>query len=204
MNKQYKLTYNGLVFAIASSDYVSQRLQLFKLLAHFGHAAATVDQISSCLGVSVDSAGQFVENLINSGFIQLDESPESIDQKNIDAPNEFEMLLEALSINGKAILADAHGLIIAASGYSKSDSDYIAAIATNLVAISEQAKSRTKNPVDKHLWNTGLSWGAFRALCVSVHIGTRQYILVVGGLPNLEGDEFLDAVGFLVRRYGCG
>lgn len=204
INKKYKLTYNGLVFAISSADYISQRLQLFKLLAYFGCTSFSTEQISNCLGVSPDAVGQFVENLISKGFIKTDELSESVDQITLKCPEEFQALLETLSINGKAILADAHGLIIASSGYSKSDSDYIAAIATNLVAISEQAKARTKNPIDKSLWNTGLSWGAFRALCVSIYVGAHQYILVVGGLPNLEGDEFLDTVGFLVRRYGCG
>ena len=204
MDKKYKVTYSGLVFAISSSDYVSQRLQLLKLLSSSGCGPVSVDKISNCLGMADDTVEQVVENLLAKDFLQLDEMSELSGQNTINDLGGFQLLLETLSINGKAILADAHGLLIASSGYSKSDSEYIASIATNLVAISEQAKLRVKNPIDKNLWNTGLSWGTFRALCVSIFIGTHQYILVVGGLPNLEGDEFLDVIGFLVRRYGCG
>jgi hypothetical protein len=126
------------------------------------------------------------------------------DQSVIKDPREFILRLESLSVNGKVILADSHGLILTSSGYSQSDAEYIASIATNLVHISEQAKARIKKQTDNKLWYTGLSWGDVRGLCMSVFIGSKQYILVVGGLPNLEKIEFFEVVDFLVRRYGYG
>ena len=200
MSDCYKLTYAGLVFAISSSQAEQKRIMLLHTLAHTGSERLSIDQLSAFPGMDQRQ----LDSLLDGGFLSRVNDEQAIDYKKISQPDDFVAQLETLSVNGKVILADAHGLILASSGYSGSDSEYIAAIATNLVRISEQAKVRIKNQTEKQLWTTGLSWGRFRALCMSLYIGHKQYILVVGGLPDLEKKEFFDIVSFLVRRYGNG
>lgn len=204
MSNAYKLTYSGLVFAISSSENIAQRFHLLNMLSHFGCMSVTPDQLSGLLDCDATTVHQLLSDWLANSYVQKLEAGQSAEQNKNNSSEDFHSLLETLSVNGKVILANPHGLKIASSGYSESDSEYIAAIASNLVAISEQAKARIKNPVDKHLWNTGLSWGAFRALCMNIFTGSNQYVLVVGGLPNLEGDEFMNLISLLVRRYGCG
>lgn len=202
INNNYKLTYSGLVSAISSSINEPARLLMLHILAYANRDRLMSEQLSRYIEKSGSQLESLMTSLIEDKYLTLTHSEDVPDQELIVSPEMFISQLETLSVNGKVILADAHGLILASSGYSASDAEYIAAIARNLVQISEQAKARIKNHTDKKLWSTGLSWGSLRALCLSIYVGRRQYILVVGGLPDLEKAEFFNLVGFLVRRYG--
>lgn len=204
MGDFYRLTYTGLASAISSSRSKDERLVLLHILAGNGQGDMSTEQLCLISGLAGDKVESLINSLLAEGSLSRNSAHELADHSALTGPSELITQLEALSVNGKIILADAHGLIIASSGYSQTDSEYISAIATNLVQVSERAKARIKNRKENTLWYTGLSWGDLRGLCLSIYIGSKQYILVVGGIPSLEKPEFFNIVGFLVRRYGYG
>ncbi|CUA83385.1 MULTISPECIES: hypothetical protein [Gulbenkiania] len=112
-------------------------------------------------------------------------------------------LLAALSSEGRALLADDNGLYYATSGFMHETAEEIAALAGDTMAMSR----RHARLLNNHLGLQTAAWaltdpaGQAELGFYPLYIGRQAFVLVIGGLPKLQGQAFVDMVEALCRRY---
>ncbi len=192
----------GAYYAVSSqTDDVARKL-LFHLLIQRNTQPFALDKLRSW---GFDESGDDVLDLIyrmqNLGWIQG--SVVSRDAPSGTLEEEVPQLLEALTINGKALLADSEGFYLATHGFPHEAAEEVSALSADLAKLHERHNGLLKN----NLSITMSAWGLVDAAGNSqlgfwpIYIGSSRFVLVLSGLPNLNQSSFVDLVWLLGRRY---
>lgn len=113
-------------------------------------------------------------------------------------------LLESLSQEGKALVADPDGLPMWTAGFDDDSATRVAALSADLASLRE----RHVDTIEDVLGDAASAWalvdgvGASRMGCWPLHIGGTRFVLVAQGLPRMHHTSFTYLVWLLVHRYG--
>lgn len=113
-------------------------------------------------------------------------------------------ILKNLSDTGRALLADNNGLYYATSGYHHESAEEIAALAGDMVRLSERHALLLKNNlnISQNAWAISDPAGRSELAFFPLFFGENTFVLVVGGTPQLQSEAFVELVEILHRRYG--
>lgn len=146
---------------------------------------------------------EFVHLLQDAGFIyghpQLETAPKGSLESMLPG------ILQSLSDNGRAVLAEGQGLYLGSSGFPHEAAEELAALSASLTAIYRRHKDVLKG----NLGYTQRAWGLIDAAGNSeigfwpLYIGGDRFTLIVGGMPQLNQPAFTQLVWALERRYGA-
>ncbi|MBO0843517.1 MAG: roadblock/LC7 domain-containing protein [Nocardioides sp.] len=113
-------------------------------------------------------------------------------------------LLEGLSQEGKALVADPDGLPMWTAGFDADSAARVAAMSADLASLRE----RHVDTIEAVLGDAASAWalvdgvGASRMGSWPLHIGGTRFELVTQGLPRMHHSSFTYLVWLLVHRYG--
>ena len=177
----------------------------------FLHRLLTVDQMPSfSLDVAKDLSGlsdetealEFIHLLQDAGFIYGQQSSQAAPSGSLESM--LPKLLESLSDDGRAVLAEGQGLYLGSSGFPHEAAEELAALSASLTAIYKRHKDVLKG----NLGYRQRAWGLIDAAGNSeigfwpLYIGKDRFTLIVGGMPQFNQPAFTQLIWALERRYG--
>lgn len=184
----------------AAGDLTRQFLQ--RLLRSPETPLLTAELVSGWTGRDAHDALEFVYRLQSSGLIQGLPAPLQSPHESLESL--LPPLLEQLSDEGKAVLAERSGLHIGSAGYPHEATVELAAFAADLHSV----QARHAKLLHNNLRIPAGGWGLVNAAGNSeigfwpVHVGKEQFILVVGGMPRFNQTAFTTLIWALGVRYG--
>lgn len=190
----------GVFYTISSNKKKPARQFLRQLMSESESIA--IDSLSLNNYLS-NAAGQveILYQIQKNGWIHGLEEKKKIDAASIEVS--FPGLLEKLSKDKKALLADDQGFCIVSTGFDDEDSELIAALSAGL---SENSLLSNNDVMDK----LNIQSSAFALVDVSGHsnigfwpiyIGDIFFILVISGVPDFDQEAFVDLIWSLHQQY---
>ncbi len=202
-NRYVTPTPAGAYYAVSSrSEDVARQLLLY-LLAQNSTQLLDLEELHSLSfnDEQSDDVLDLIHRMQSLGWIQG--SMTSKDAPSGTIEEELPHLLEALTINGKALLADGDGFYLATHGFPHEAAEEISALSADLSKLHDRHEGLLKN----NLSITVSAWGVIDAAGNSqlgfwpIYIGSSHFVLVLSGLPNLNQSAFVDLIWLLGRRY---
>lgn len=112
-------------------------------------------------------------------------------------------ILEPLSSNGKALLADGQGFYLASTGFTHEASEELSALSGDLSSLYVRHQGIIKG-------NLNIKSSAFALVDAAgysqlgfwpLYIGDLLFILVISGVPRFDQDAFVNLIWTLHKRY---
>ena len=145
---------------------------------------------------------EFVHLLQDAGSIYGQAEKESAPAGSLESM--LPDILQRLSGDGRAVLAEGQGLYLGSSGFPHEAAEELAALSASLTAIYRRHKDVLKG----NLGYRQRAWGLIDAAGNSeigfwpLYIGKDRFTLIVGGMPQLNQPAFTQLIWALERRYG--
>jgi len=202
MSAYFTMNRAGLNYLISSSDPCPSRQCLFNLLTQAVDRPASIEQLTAWNLRERKAVAQTIYTLLKQGWVDAvdkDSQPHGEHQ-----PGDFLQQLAGLSSSGEVVLADGHGLVIASCGFPRHRTHDLAASATRLLSVNEAARRRNMDLYDGQPWLIHMHWGPMLVEAQQISLGSMKFVLIVGGVAQLENHAFISLLGQLARRYACG
>ena len=166
---------------------------------------APVDDQRLCFWATtkdLPTAMQVLYRLQRLGFIRGTQKPRQPPKESLE--NLLPSLLARLSDVGRTLLADDNGLYVAAAGFHHEAAEEIAALAGDLLTISQRHSLLLKNNLNlsSSAWALTDPTGQAELGFYPLHVNNQAFVLIIGGTPRLQSDDFVTLVQALNRRYG--
>lgn len=150
---------------------------------------------------NIDSPVAVLHKIQKNGWIHGQAEKKQIEAGPIEIV--FPELLEKISKDKKALLADDQGFCIVSTGYDDENSELLAALSTDLSVISLLQKN---NAMDKlNIQSNALALvnmsGQSNVGFWPIYVGDSLFILVISGAPDFEQEAFVDLIWLLHQRY---
>lgn len=198
------VTPGGSFYAVQSDSDEFGRDFLRRLLRADETPAFNLEMAQELSGLSNETETlEFIHLLQDAGFIYGQKERELAPTGSME--NMLPSLLQSLSDNGRAVLAEGQGLYLGSSGFPHEAAEELAALSASLTAIYR----RHKDVLRGNLGYTQRAWGLIDAAGNSeigfwpLYIGGDRFTLIVGGMPQLNQPAFTQLVWALERRYGA-
>jgi len=129
---------------------------------------------------------------------------QSIDMPDGNLEEILPGLLKCLSDRETAILADSQGFSICAEGVSEEAAEEICALSADIANMHD----RHQNLIQKELNLQTSAWSLVNAAGNSqmgfwpMFMGEQRFVLVIGGLPQMNQMQLTNLIWVLYHRYG--
>lgn len=189
----------GTYFAVSRPEDSPQRRFLLGLLAQDSTPRLTSQWLQSATGLAEAPALGFLHELQALGYVQGLPQP-------MQAPSEaihvlFPSLLASLSDEGRALLADAHSLLLAAVGWRHGHCEQLAALCGQLALLQQRhAALRAELGLESDGWGLNSAAGFAELTFWPLYVGEVRYHLVVGGQPRFNQQAYTKLVWALAQR----
>jgi len=197
------VTPGGSFYAVQSDADEFGREFLLKLLSVRETPAFNLEIAQDLSGLETETETlEFIHLLQDAGFIYGQKQQEVAPTGSLESM--LPEILESLSDDGRAVLAEGQGLYLGSSGFPHEAAEELAALSASLTAIYR----RHKDVLRGNLGYTQRAWGLIDAAGNSeigfwpLYIGGDRFTLIVGGMPQLNQPAFTQLVWALERRYG--
>jgi hypothetical protein len=132
-------------------------------------------------------------------------SGQETSQKAPDGPLEDLLpdILEQVSVEGKALLADDQGFYLGSSGLAHETAEALSALSANLGSLYERHQRLLVNNLglQDQAWTISNAAGNSQLGFWPLYIGPLRFVLVIQGRPTLNQPAFRDLVWILAIRY---
>lgn len=192
----------GAYFAVASSSSDSARKLLAHVLKEGGQAPLTGPKLFEWSGADSQSqALQLLYRLQRLQFVQGTNVPRKPPDGNLESI--LPGLLGKISDTGRALLADSNGFYIACAGFRHESAEEIAALAGDVLALGDRHAlllQRNLN-IKSSAWAIVDPAGRSELGFFPLYIGDQTFMLVLGGTPLIQSEDFVVLIESLSRRY---
>lgn len=198
-----KITPAGAYYAVSGDTPSASRTLLYGLLrANPAETISSEKLLAWADTDNIDSALNLLYRLQRLEFLYGDENVGNEDANLTD--EELPELLSKLSNSGKALLTDENGLYFANAGFHHEAAEEVGILAGEIAAVVDKHQLLIKNNLHIHhsAWGICDPSGQSELTFFPLYIGMSKLILVVGGLPDLNKEEFVTLVKALYNRYG--
>lgn len=198
-----RVTSAGAYYAISGYQPNPSRNLLYNILKQEKPKAVSQEVLAEWTGTdNLEAAISLLYRLQRLEFLYGEENPTVVSQSDLE--NRLPNLLGSLSDVGKALIADDNGLYFATAGFHHESSEEIAALAGEVARLSEQHALLIKNNlnINQNSWSVCDPSGRSELAFFPMYFGDNKLILVIGGTPQLQNDNFVELVQVLYRRYG--
>ncbi|MEJ2590775.1 MAG: hypothetical protein P8178_05120 [Candidatus Thiodiazotropha sp.] len=112
-------------------------------------------------------------------------------------------LLEQLSADGKALLADNQGFYLATSGFPHEAAESLSAVSADLSSLYERHRRLLANNLGQReqAWALTDAAGNSQLGFWPLFVGSQRFVLVIEGRPCFNQPAFRDLVWMLTLRY---
>ncbi|MGB1311898.1 MAG: hypothetical protein ACPG47_11835 [Leucothrix sp.] len=197
------VTPGGSFYTVQDNAEEFGRQFLHRLLTVEQMPPFSLDNAKDLSGLSDDTETlEFVHLLQDAGFIYGQQTSQLAPSGSLESllPD----LLNSLSDDGRAVLAEGQGLYLGSSGFPHEAAEELAALSASLTAIYKRHKDVLKG----NLGYRQRAWGLIDAAGNSeigfwpLYIGKDRFTLIVGGMPQFNQPAFTQLIWALERRYG--
>lgn len=189
----------GSYFAVSRPEPTPQRQFLQALLAARSTPSLTAEWLQATTGLAGEAALAFLHQVQEAGHVQGLPQAMSVpaDATHLLLP----ALLSQLSDEGRAVLADEAGLLIAAVGWKHAHCEQLAALCAELAALQRRhAGLRTQLGLASDGWGLVSAAGYAELTFWPLYIGEVRLHLVLGGQPRFNQQAYTKLVWALARR----
>ena len=184
----------------ANSDEPARRL-LLGILSERSLPFADPTRLVLWSGLQQQESIELVHRLQELGWLSGRESPLAAP----DGPLEEVLpdMLEQVSIEGKALLADDQGFYLSTSGLVHETAEALSAVSANLSSLYDKHQRLLINNLGlrEQAWTLANAAGNSRLGFWPLHIGPQRFVLVIQGRPTFNQPAFRDLVWVLSIRY---
>ncbi|WP_434779708.1 peptidase M23 [Neisseria sp. Ec49-e6-T10] len=193
----------GAFYAVSNRENNASRMLLSSILKEGSKVPLTEDTLLQWSGCAdIETALSLLFRLQRLEFVYGTETPNEINEQNLEV--RLPDILKKLSDTGRTLLADGDGLYYAGAGFHHESAEEIAALAGDMVSLSERHGLLLKNNLNlsPNAWSLCDPTGQSELAFFSLFFNNNAFVLVIGGVPQLQGEAFVELVEILYRRYG--
>jgi hypothetical protein len=197
-----EVTPAGAYYAVASRNSDSARRLLTRILRDGAHTPLTEERLLAWTEAeATERAVEILYRLQRLDFVHGTDAPRPPPERNLEVL--LPELLARLSDTGHALLADDNGFYLASAGFRHESAEEIAALGGDMLTLSQRHALLLKNNLNitSSAWAISDPAGRSELGFFPMHIGRQSFVLIVGGTPQLQGQDFVTLVGALSRRY---
>lgn len=112
-------------------------------------------------------------------------------------------LLDALSSNGKALLADEQGFYVASRGFAYETAEELSAVSADLASLYDRHRGLLGRNMglETSAWALVDAAGNSRVGFWPLYVGKQRFVLVLGGVPRLNQPALTELIWALSKRY---
>jgi hypothetical protein len=196
-----EITPAGAYFAISSTRAEPARRLLQGIMSESATSTWDMERLTEWSGLEQEEALDLLHRLQELGWLsglkEVRTAP--------DGPLEDVLpgLLEYVSAEGKALLADNQGFYLAASGIPHEAAESLSAVSADLGSLYERHQRLLANNLGQReqAWALTDAAGNSQLGFWPLHIGSQRFVLVVEGRPTFNQPAFRDLVWILTLRY---
>lgn len=196
------VTSAGAFYACSGRELTAARKFMFALLDCAASPTLSTDKV--CQWADTDNPAEAMEllyRLQSMGWIRDVREAEPAPDAHLERA--VPKLLEELSADGRAMLADSQGFFLAASGFPHETAEALAALSADIAALATRHEGlvRENLGIDSAAWSVVDAAGNSRIGFWPLFLGTQTFVLALAGEPCLHRDSFAQLVWGLTRRY---
>lgn len=111
--------------------------------------------------------------------------------------------LDALSSNGRALLADEQGFYVASRGFAHETAEELSAVSADLASLYDRHSGLLGRNMglETSAWALVDAAGNSRVGFWPLYIGKQRFVLVLGGVPRLNQPALTELIWALSKRY---
>jgi hypothetical protein len=192
----------GAYYAASSPHYEPARQLLFGLMS--SDQTPKLNTARLCAWTYVQDEQDALEVLYRAqvvGWLQGEAEPRAAPRGSIeeDAPN----LLQQISQEGKALLADGNGFYLARSGFPHEVAEELSVLSAETIAL----QTRYEGLIHNNLGLSASGWAVVNGSGGSqlgmwpLFIGSQRFALVIAGTPSFHRGAYSDLIWILSKRY---
>lgn len=189
----------GTYFAVSRPEEDAGRRLLQRLLAQAQTPALTLTGLTEWTGLDEQAALALLYTVQSAGHVQG--LPQAMHAPNEPATTLLPALLSQLSDEGRAVLADAGGLLLAAVGFKHAHSEQLAALCAELAALQRRhAALRAQMGLASDGWGLVSAAGYSELSFWPLYVGEARFHLVVSGQPRFNQQAYTRLMWSLAQR----
>ena len=176
-----------------------------KILSHvLGYRTCppiSADLIESWTGLDMHSANNIIARMESIHWLESIDAPRTVDDGKLE--DILPAILQPLSADSKALLADGQGFYISAVGIPHETAEELSALSADLSLLSDRHQGLLQGNLNFNSSNWALvDAGGFGQISFwPLRIGQELFYLVIIGMPKLELAEFSQLIWILHTRY---
>lgn len=196
-----EVTPAGAYYAAGTNIQEPGRALLLNILSEQSLPAFEPTRFGRWSGLPPNEANELVDRLRKLGWLSCRET--SIAAPDTPLEDTLPGMLEQLSIQGKALLADDQGFYLSTSGISHETAEPLSAVSANLGSIYDRHQRLLANNLGlrDQAWTISNAAGNCQLGFWPLYIGSQRFFLVVQGRPTFNQPAFRDLVWVLAIRY---
>jgi hypothetical protein len=191
----------GAFYAVSANNDEPARGLLLGILSERSLPVLDSARLTLWSGLQKNESVELVHRLQELGWLSGQKNPLTAP----DAPLEevLPAMLEQVSIEGKALLADDQGFYLSSSGIPHETAEALSAVSANLGSIYERHQRLLVNNLGlrEQAWALSNAAGNSRLGFWPLYIGSQRFVLVIQGRPTFNQPAFRDMVWVLAIRY---
>ncbi len=162
-----------------------------------------IENLSQQLSLTNDATLELLQHLDKLKFLQRFDEPMQVDTGKLE--DILPQLLQALSCENKALLADEQGFYISSAGFPHETAEELSALGADLASLHERHSGLLLGNLNMQ----SNSWALVDAAGFSqlgfwpLFVGVEVFTLIISGVPRLDRNEFLRLVWALHTRYAA-
>ncbi|MDH5424921.1 MAG: hypothetical protein OEY29_08015 [Gammaproteobacteria bacterium] len=205
MSARFTFTQSGIDHFISSPEKNEDRDFILDYLRKSHCISMSVSELDNTIDMDKKQITKKIYHMLKHGWMSsINESENKSSDSEVFENFSLDTQLAELSISHSAMLVDMSGLIIASSGFSTIDCDYLAASATALALINDITQSRNKELCNNTPWSLNMNWGELKVMTQLVCIGPLKFVLITGDHSDLNVQALIKLIAMLARRYISG
>lgn len=192
----------GAYYAVASPAMDNARKLLGRILKEGSQAPLTESVLLNWAETdSLDDAMALLYRLQRLEFVQGVSVPRALPEGNLETT--LPPILEKLSDVGRALLADDNGLYLVSAGFRHEAAEEIAALAGDVLALNDRHALLLRRNLNIRggVWACCDAAGRSELGFYSLHVGSHTFMLILGGTPQVQSENFVLLIEALCRRY---
>jgi hypothetical protein len=191
----------GAFYAVSANNDEPARGLLLGILSERSLPVLDSARLTLWSGLQKNESVELVHRLQELGWLSGQKNPLTAP----DAPLEevLPAMLEQVSIEGKALLADDQGFYLSSSGIPHETAEALSAVSANLGSIYERHQRLLVNNLGlrDQAWTLSNAAGNSQLGFWPLYIGSQRFVLVIQGRPTFNQPAFRDLVWVLAIRY---
>jgi hypothetical protein len=191
----------GAYFAVSSNGDEPARRLLQGVMSESVSPQCDQERLSEWSGLEHEEALELLYRLQELGWISGLEEARTAPEAPLEAI--LPALLEQVSAEGKALLADNQGFYLATSGIPHEAAESLSAVSADLGSLFERHQRLLVNNLGQReqAWALSDAAGNSQLGFWPLHIGSQRFVLVIEGRPTFNQPAFRDLVWILTLRY---